>query len=179
MMHRPAPAHLAEMAAGYLNCAQWADAPEGSRARFTAQARADAANVCAVFCQYIGPELTAQALEHVTPAQLGHDLWLTRCGHGAGFWDRDALAVPPVRVPDLADRDGKPCTLTGRDAETLGGLLTAAANGPAGRIGPFYGPTLTAWRGWLTFDCDSAALALSGRVNVWPFWRAWVARASA
>lgn len=21
--------------------------------------------------------------------QAGHDLWLTRCGHGAGFWDRD------------------------------------------------------------------------------------------
>lgn len=21
--------------------------------------------------------------------QAGHDFWLTRCGHGAGFWDRD------------------------------------------------------------------------------------------
>lgn len=21
--------------------------------------------------------------------QIGHDLWLTRCGHGAGFWDRN------------------------------------------------------------------------------------------
>jgi hypothetical protein len=21
--------------------------------------------------------------------QIGHDFWLTRCGHGAGFWDRD------------------------------------------------------------------------------------------
>jgi len=24
----------------------------------------------------------------VTVAQLGHDLWLTRCGHRTGFWDR-------------------------------------------------------------------------------------------
>lgn len=24
-----------------------------------------------------------------TEQQLGHDLWLTRNGHGAGFWDRD------------------------------------------------------------------------------------------
>jgi hypothetical protein len=24
-----------------------------------------------------------------TPASAGHDLWLTRNGHGAGFWDRD------------------------------------------------------------------------------------------
>jgi hypothetical protein len=24
-------------------------------------------------------------------AQAGHDFWLTRCGHGAGFWDGDWL----------------------------------------------------------------------------------------
>ncbi len=24
----------------------------------------------------------------MTVCQIGHDLWLTRCGHGAGFWDR-------------------------------------------------------------------------------------------
>jgi hypothetical protein len=24
-----------------------------------------------------------------TDEQIGHDLWLTRCGHGAGFWDRN------------------------------------------------------------------------------------------
>ena len=23
------------------------------------------------------------------PSQWGHDFWLTRCGHGAGFWDGD------------------------------------------------------------------------------------------
>jgi hypothetical protein len=27
--------------------------------------------------------------EEWTDEQIGHDLWLTRCGHGAGFWDRD------------------------------------------------------------------------------------------
>ncbi len=25
----------------------------------------------------------------MTPAQLGHDFWLTRNHHGVGFWDRD------------------------------------------------------------------------------------------
>jgi hypothetical protein len=34
--------------------------------------------------------------------QLGHDLWLTRNGHGTGFWDRglpdgEGLAEPPQR----------------------------------------------------------------------------------
>jgi len=28
--------------------------------------------------------------EH-NPEQLGHDLWLTRNGHGAGFWDRPKI----------------------------------------------------------------------------------------
>jgi hypothetical protein len=23
------------------------------------------------------------------PSRAGHDFWLTRCGHGAGFWDGD------------------------------------------------------------------------------------------
>lgn len=26
---------------------------------------------------------------HMDDAQLGHDFYLTRCGHGSGFWDRD------------------------------------------------------------------------------------------
>ncbi len=26
-----------------------------------------------------------------TPEQLGHDFWLTRNGHGAGFWDRASI----------------------------------------------------------------------------------------
>jgi len=27
--------------------------------------------------------------EKATPRQVAHDFWLTRCGHGAGFWDGD------------------------------------------------------------------------------------------
>jgi hypothetical protein len=27
--------------------------------------------------------------EQLDPEQAGHDFWLTREGHGAGFWDRD------------------------------------------------------------------------------------------
>lgn len=26
--------------------------------------------------------------DNMTWSQAGHDFWLTRCGHGAGFWDR-------------------------------------------------------------------------------------------
>ena len=31
----------------------------------------------------------ADLLADIEPAQAGHDFWLTRNGHGAGFWDRD------------------------------------------------------------------------------------------
>lgn len=30
----------------------------------------------------------ASDLEGIEPEQAGHDFWLTRNGHGAGFWDR-------------------------------------------------------------------------------------------
>jgi hypothetical protein len=30
----------------------------------------------------------AVALVDMSPTQAGHDFWLTRNGHGAGFWDR-------------------------------------------------------------------------------------------
>lgn len=34
-------------------------------------------------------------------AQAGHDFWLTRCGHGAGFWDGD-WPEPAASVLDKA-----------------------------------------------------------------------------
>ena len=30
-------------------------------------------------------------LSEFDPAQVGHDLWLTRNGHGVGFWDRPKI----------------------------------------------------------------------------------------
>lgn len=30
-------------------------------------------------------------VEHIDWKQVGHDLWLTRNGHGTGFWDRPEI----------------------------------------------------------------------------------------
>lgn len=38
-------------------------------------------------------------------ARHGHDLWLTRCGHGAGFWDRGYGPVGD-RLSDIAKHMG-------------------------------------------------------------------------
>jgi hypothetical protein len=36
-------------------------------------------------------DVVKEALKHITPKQIGHDLWLTRNGHGTGYWDRREL----------------------------------------------------------------------------------------
>jgi hypothetical protein len=33
-------------------------------------------------------KLAGNAVKNISPEMLGHDIWLTRNGHGAGFWDR-------------------------------------------------------------------------------------------
>lgn len=44
-------------------------------------------------CDFLGL-LEREGVEwsaHWSPEQFGHDLWLTRNGHGAGFWDRASI----------------------------------------------------------------------------------------
>jgi hypothetical protein len=33
-------------------------------------------------------EIVGDAVSGLDPSQIGHDIWLTRNGHGVGFWDR-------------------------------------------------------------------------------------------
>lgn len=49
---------------------------------------------CLLFARVAWPLLTAPDAEtgnSWTASQAGHDFWLTRNGHGAGFWDREGL----------------------------------------------------------------------------------------
>jgi hypothetical protein len=39
-------------------------------------------------CKAFWRDNKADCQAHGTPAQCGHDFWLTRNRHGAGFWDR-------------------------------------------------------------------------------------------
>ena len=38
-----------------------------------------------------GGEEPVEGVDKLNPTQLGHDLWLTRNGHGTGFWDRPEI----------------------------------------------------------------------------------------
>jgi hypothetical protein len=46
-----------------------------------------------------------QDVEDYGDTSAGHDYWLTRCGHGAGFWDRGIGDVGD-ELTKLAEADG-------------------------------------------------------------------------
>lgn len=62
---------------------------------------------CAAFQREFRMEL-AQAYEHLSysEAQAGHDFWLTRNGHGGGFWDR-GLGHIGHRLAEAAKKYGE------------------------------------------------------------------------
>jgi hypothetical protein len=85
------PDDVDEMTRAYLYCAEWCGVAEeqesalraSTHARWTNAALAEARNTCAMF---LAAFATAIGDEQ---ARAGHDLWLTRNHHGAGFWDGD------------------------------------------------------------------------------------------
>jgi hypothetical protein len=50
-------------------------------------------------------------------AMAGHDLWLTRCGHGAGFWDGDWPEPYATQLDEAASALGKVDLYLGDDGK--------------------------------------------------------------
>lgn len=84
----------------YIIAALWADSEEGTNPRETKAAVIKANEIAGKFAALVAPHWAA--LEECTQygahpdagsieSALGHDLWLTSCGHGVGFWSRDEL----------------------------------------------------------------------------------------
>ena len=77
-----------DMLPHYLECAAWADLPEDTEngldfAPYTEElALADC-------MRFVG--INWEIIKDCLPEQVGHDFWLTRNGHGAGFWDRPEI----------------------------------------------------------------------------------------
>lgn len=103
---------IKDAAAHLIIAAIWADKPEGTDPRATNAAKVSALAYVRAFVA-AHPDLCAAAMERAgdgygahpdcgkagAAAAFGHDLYLTACGHGVGFWDRDELAAD-----DLGDR---------------------------------------------------------------------------
>jgi hypothetical protein len=97
----------------YVMCALWStndnaddsggeplDANYGS-ADITAESQAKMREDCDAFVA-----ANAHDLASVDDEQAGHDFWLTRNGHGAGFWDR-GLGALGDRLTDAAHAFGE------------------------------------------------------------------------
>lgn len=128
---------------GYVECALWADcmpaegepddAEMGGREslEMTADGRERMAVDCDAFIARNLPDLVTYCeLRTYDPSQgpvasyAGHDFWLTRNGHGAGFWDR-GLGDLGERLSDAAraygDADNmRPVDMGDGTADTMG-----------------------------------------------------------
>lgn len=98
-------ATLARMVQAYLTCALWSSNDESDPETggdpmddnygiedIAPCALATLTADCAEFLAEHGATLAEQPAD---ADQAGHDLWLTRNGHGTGFWDRDADVYTP------------------------------------------------------------------------------------
>lgn len=109
-------ASLDQFALGYLECALWSSTDESrddggdpldSNYDFHDIARASLESLVAdcVTFQRVAADLLTQAYgRDYSEARAGHDFWLTRNGHGAGFWDRDELETVDGESESLGDR---------------------------------------------------------------------------
>jgi hypothetical protein len=61
----------------------------------------------------------AELLSQIDDSQAGHDFWLTRCGHGAGFWDR-GLGQIGDHLTDAAHAFGNVDLYVGDDGKIYG-----------------------------------------------------------
>jgi hypothetical protein len=110
-------ARVDETIAAYVECALWSSTDDGGSPMddtygpddidpdSLAEMRADVV----AFCQ-----AEAVDLGDMDPEQVGHDFWLTRNRHGAGFWDR-GLGERGKRLTDAAHVYGESDLYVGDD----------------------------------------------------------------
>lgn len=93
--------YTASVLDGYIECALWSetdndgqplDSETDTRQPYTRDSIDDASYGrmrADVVCFVTNVTLRCpDVLNGIDPGQVGHDFWLTRNGHGAGFWDR-------------------------------------------------------------------------------------------
>jgi hypothetical protein len=96
MTVRSTPIDLDAMIRGYAECALWSsldddEQPLDERYSIDDIDRASLAAMredCADFVRLVADTEHPDDLDRLEPGQIGQDFWLTRNGHGAGFWDR-------------------------------------------------------------------------------------------
>lgn len=129
-LSKEAAHNFEQFAAGYIECAAWAGVPDDAPAdvEFTEAAKAEIRSTCAAFFMTFEGAIRAAVRNSRGAygwANAGHDFFLTRNGHGAGFWDRENLGS--YHGYDIASALSEACKMAGEhsvsyDAD-LGGLI--------------------------------------------------------
>ena len=82
---------LDEFAIAYIECALWSSIDDNDKPLDENYSIVDLSEECltviAADCTKFEDENLQDIIENMS--QAGHDFWLTRNGHGAGFWDGD------------------------------------------------------------------------------------------
>lgn len=109
---------LENIVASYLGTAEWATCDSTDKVRgFTRTAKKIAEDDCNLFIEAVGNEFTKEEANAIltyegddVTALCGHDFFLTRNGHGAGFWDKpiyDELAPNGCnRLTEISEKLG-------------------------------------------------------------------------
>lgn len=106
---------LGAMVVAYMQCALWSSTGDDGEPldglyetwEISDESTASMIEDCENFLDQVD-ELDIDWRSCWTPEQLGHDLWLTRNGHGAGFWDRYSSADSRGDVGDRLTELAKP-----------------------------------------------------------------------
>ena len=108
------PEDLDEFTKAYLEAIAFTDEEELSDAEFSEEFLERARQDCKKF-----QEENAVLLQGLDTQQCGHDFWLTRCGHGAGFWD-SGLGEVGDKLTEAAKKFGNIDTYIGDDGRIYG-----------------------------------------------------------
>ena len=88
---------IADVELGYLDAALWSSTDDNDtpldEMGVDALAPETRAKMLADVTAFVKANELALNDSGLQDAQIGHDFWLTRNGHGAGFWDRDLGAI--------------------------------------------------------------------------------------
>lgn len=74
----------ARFISSYLACIDWTQGYDSAGTELDEDCKREAIIDCMAFMSRAWAYLSDEVIE-----QAGHDFWLSRNGHGAGFWDRD------------------------------------------------------------------------------------------
>jgi hypothetical protein len=105
----------------YLTAALWTESDDNDQPldkrysieSFSPEALAKATAECDAFRQEVGTLF--QSKEQLE--QAGHDFWLTRNGHGCGFWDGDWPEPDATTLTDASHRAGGSYIIVGDDGQ--------------------------------------------------------------